>query len=133
MYITPETVLGRWKSKLKTMHSRVGIKLIAVDEAHCVAEWGHDFRPQYQQLIELRDVIPDVPIMALTATATPSVRQEIIQARSASNTPTHAHMNACECAHLWHLCRFSHRTHGARQIFPNSGSALLSVPTRPTE
>src|SRR5438552_928863 len=52
---------------------------IAIDEAHCISEWGHDFRPEYRELKNLRTHFPDVPIMALTATATERVRDDIIK------------------------------------------------------
>jgi ATP-dependent DNA helicase RecQ len=78
LYTTPETLLGRLKNKLPDLHRRIGIRLIAIDEAHCVSEWGHDFRPEYQRLAEVRSVLPGVPIMALTATATPRVQAEIV-------------------------------------------------------
>jgi len=52
---------------------------IAVDEAHCISEWGHDFRPEYRQIAKLRDVFPEVPFMALTATATERVRGDIVK------------------------------------------------------
>src|SRR5207244_4879884 len=55
------------------------ISLIAIDEAHCISEWGHDFRPEYRQLAELRRLFPDIPIMALTATATERVRSDILR------------------------------------------------------
>ena len=54
------------------------VAAIAVDEAHCISEWGHDFRPEYRQLATLRERFPGVPFLALTATATPRVRQDII-------------------------------------------------------
>ena len=76
LYVAPERLmlsgflsdLQRWK-----------VQLIAVDEAHCVSEWGHDFRPEYRQLAQLRELFPAVPFMALTATATERVRADIIQ------------------------------------------------------
>ena len=64
------------------------VNLIAVDEAHCISEWGHDFRPEYRQLVKLRKLMPDVPIMALTATATERVRADIhkhLQLRNANS------------------------------------------------
>src|ERR1700736_3759896 len=55
------------------------IAQVAIDEAHCISEWGHDFRPEYRELKKLRNFLPDVPIMALTATATDRVRTDILK------------------------------------------------------
>ncbi|CAM9820322.1 unnamed protein product, partial [Ectocarpus sp. 4 AP-2014] len=77
VFVTPEKVSG-WDHSLKAMQAGPGLALIAVDESHCVAEWGHDFRPSYLELRSLRDKFPQVPIMALTATATPRVQSEIM-------------------------------------------------------
>jgi ATP-dependent DNA helicase RecQ len=74
LYVAPERVaaegfLGRLE--------RWNLRRIAVDEAHCVSEWGHDFRPEYRRLHALRERFPDVPVLALTATATERVRDDI--------------------------------------------------------
>ena len=51
--------------------------MIAVDESHCISQWGYDFRPSYLKIAEIRQVLPDVPVLALTATATPEVVEDI--------------------------------------------------------
>ena len=53
------------------------LNLLAIDEAHCISQWGYDFRPPYLQIAEIRELIPDTPILALTATATPEVQSDI--------------------------------------------------------
>ncbi|MEN9402219.1 MAG: ATP-dependent helicase RecQ [Verrucomicrobiota bacterium] len=76
LYVAPERLmLDNWQENLKAWN----IAAIAIDEAHCVSEWGHDFRPEYRQIAKLRDLLPDVPVMALTATATDRVRVDIIK------------------------------------------------------
>jgi ATP-dependent DNA helicase RecQ len=79
LYVAPERLMNdRFLEFLdRVQHSR-GIANFAIDEAHCVSEWGHDFRPEYRQLSTLRDRYPHVPFLALTATATKRVRADIV-------------------------------------------------------
>ena len=80
LYVAPERLLGeKFLPFLNKVRSHIGISAFAIDEAHCVSEWGHDFRPEYRQMRQLRQRYPDIPILALTATATGRVRQDIIQ------------------------------------------------------
>lgn len=80
LYVAPERLLSeKFLPFLDLVQHQVGIAGFAIDEAHCVSEWGHDFRPEYRQLKLLRKRYPDIPVMALTATATERVRQDIIQ------------------------------------------------------
>eukprot|EP00898_Chlorokybus_atmophyticus_P002000 jgi/Chlat1/2800/Chrsp187S02916 len=74
LYATPELATSSNQQFLKRMrglHARGLLTLIAVDESHCISSWGHDFRPKYRELQRLRAMFDNVPIMALTATATP--------------------------------------------------------------
>ncbi len=80
LYVAPERLLSeRFLPFLDLVQEKIGICAFAIDEAHCVSEWGHDFRPEYRQLRLLRQRYPSVPTLALTATATDRVRQDIIQ------------------------------------------------------
>ena len=75
LYLAPERLsLGHFKEFLKSIE----VSFVAIDEAHCISEWGHDFRPDYRNLKSLRKIFPGVPIMALTATATKRVRKDIV-------------------------------------------------------
>ena len=75
LYIAPERLmLPGYLSLLQNWQ----VNLLAIDEAHCISEWGHDFRPEYRRLVELRDRVPSLPIIALTATATKRVQADIV-------------------------------------------------------
>lgn len=78
VYMTPEYCSGN-VSLLEQLDRSIGISLIAVDEAHCISEWGHDFRGAYRSLGNLKRSLPNVPIVALTATASPSIREDIVK------------------------------------------------------
>jgi ATP-dependent DNA helicase RecQ len=76
LYISPE----RLQTELfKDYMREFNISMIAVDEAHCISQWGHDFRPNYLKIADIREVFPDVPVLALTATATVDVQSDIIK------------------------------------------------------
>jgi ATP-dependent DNA helicase RecQ len=79
LYIAPERVLSPgFLSKLAACNQRRGPHSFAIDEAHCISQWGHDFRPEYRRLAELREAFPRASFQAFTATATQRVREDII-------------------------------------------------------
>jgi len=85
LYVSPE----RLSSELfvtKLRHMRVSF--ITVDEAHCISQWGYDFRPSYLEIAKIRTLLPDVPVLALTATATPQVVEDICAKLSSPNSST---------------------------------------------
>ncbi|XP_009564444.2 bifunctional 3'-5' exonuclease/ATP-dependent helicase WRN isoform X3 [Cuculus canorus] len=84
IYMTPEFCSGNLEL-LQDLDKTVGITLIAVDEAHCISEWGHDFRNAFRSLGSLKKALPSVPIVALTATASPSVREDIVRCLNLKN------------------------------------------------
>jgi len=75
LYVSPE----RLRTDIfRARAAQMNVNFIVVDEAHCISQWGHDFRPDYLQIAQLREILPRVPVIALTATATPKVADEIM-------------------------------------------------------
>ena len=77
LYVSPERLVGEGCEGFLALLSSCGVSFIAVDEAHCISQWGHDFRPEYRQLGRLRQMLPGVGLHAYTATATGRVRRDI--------------------------------------------------------
>lgn len=76
LYVSPE----RLRTKLfQARLLRMQVSLVAIDEAHCISQWGYDFRPSYLEIATLREVLPKVPFLALTASATPEVQKDIVE------------------------------------------------------
>ncbi|TDQ12081.1 RecQ family ATP-dependent DNA helicase [Pedobacter metabolipauper] len=75
LYLSPERLLSEI---VRERISYMNVNLIAVDEAHCISQWGYDFRPPYRKISDLREILPNVPVLALTATATQFVREDIV-------------------------------------------------------
>lgn len=82
LYVAPESLI---KEEYQDFLKGVEISFVAIDEAHCISEWGHDFRPEYRNLKTIIDKIADVPVIALTATATPKVQDDIQKTLGMSN------------------------------------------------
>src|SRR5881409_1819286 len=78
LYVSPERIVGEGSQALRRMLATAGVRFVAIDEAHCISQWGHDFRPEYRQLGRLRDDFPGVSLHAFTATATERVRRDIV-------------------------------------------------------
>jgi len=76
LFISPEKCM---QANFLTFLKEAPVRLIAIDEAHCISEWGHNFRPEYRQLAALKKYFPTIPLIALTATAIPEVRKDICQ------------------------------------------------------
>ncbi|XP_065093126.1 recQ-like DNA helicase Blm isoform X2 [Ochlerotatus camptorhynchus] len=112
LYVTPEKISssGRFQNVLTGLFRMKQMARFVIDEAHCVSAWGHDFRPDYKKLSVLREQFPSVPIMALTATANPRVRIDVLkQLRLTRNTK-------------WFLCSFN-RPNLKYIIRPKQGAA----------
>ncbi|CAN8104225.1 unnamed protein product [Discula destructiva] len=99
LYVTPELCsLDHFRRKLTVVHAQRELARVAVDEAHCISEWGHDFRKDFKRLAWFRESFPDVPIMALTATANDQVRDDVLSTLGLKTSPAR-------------LCKFAMTAH----------------------
>ncbi|XP_077290557.1 recQ-like DNA helicase Blm [Arctopsyche grandis] len=112
LYVTPEKISAsqKFQTTLDALYSRQKLARFVIDEAHCVSQWGHDFRPDYKRLSILRNRFPGVPMMALTATATPRVRIDILH-----------QLNIPNCK--WFLCSFN-RPNLKYCVLPKKGASV---------
>lgn len=129
LYITPEFAENSL-GLLKTLDERVGITLFAIDEAHCVSQWGHDFRQSYRQLGRLRQKFAHVPFLALTATATPNVRDDIVSALALNDVVLTC--TSFDRPNLYlDVRRKGIMANDLRGVIPNDGSpTIVYCPTR---
>ena len=128
LYISPER-LGSDLFQAKLRHMRVSF--ITVDEAHCISQWGYDFRPSYLKIADIRRICPDVPVLALTATATPKVVDDIC-AKLTSSTSFRVFRMSFERKNLTYLV--SHATDKQADLIHlldgMKGSAIVYVRSR---
>ena len=132
LYVAPERLLSeRFLPFLDLVNHQVGIAGFAIDEAHCVSEWGHDFRPEYRQLITLRKRYFGVPVFALTATATDRVRLDIIQQLGLEDP--HIHIASFNRENLYYEIRQKNKssyTELLELIKEAQGSVIIYCSTR---
>ncbi|XP_063864598.1 recQ-like DNA helicase BLM isoform X1 [Scylla paramamosain] len=113
LYVTPEKISASQKftDLLERLYNQQRLSRFVIDEAHCVSDWGHDFRPDYKKLSILRQRFPGVPLMALTATATPRVRVDIL------------HQLGLDADTKWFLNSFN-RINLRYQVLPKKGKKV---------
>ena len=134
LYVSPERLGSElFQTKLKHMQ----VSFITVDEAHCISQWGYDFRPSYLQIVDIRRICPDVPVLALTATATPHVVENICEKLSQpltvnSQQPFHVFRMSFERKNLAYLVRHAmdKRTELIQLLEGENGAAIVYVRSR---
>ncbi|HOX99478.1 MAG TPA: DNA helicase RecQ [Smithella sp.] len=132
LYLSPEALLSQ---RTLAMLSDLSVDCIAIDEAHCISEWGHDFRPEYRQLADVRSVFPDACCVALTATATPRVREDI--RRSLSIDSQNEYIGSFNRPNLF--LEVAPKTDGMKQVlalidqYPNESGIIYCATRQQTE
>ena len=129
LYVTPEFCQTEsFRRHLQTVYSQNELSRIAIDEAHCISEWGHDFRPAYFHLSYFRATFPSTPIMCLTATATARVRNDIISALALDPSSLQIFTTSTSRANLHYEVRFTSDSDDVR--FTNFTTWLQTVHNR---
>ncbi|OSD07357.1 ATP-dependent DNA helicase [Trametes coccinea BRFM310] len=107
LYISPEKYCTpEIRRILVQLHQAKELNRLVVDEAHCISEWGHDFREEYRRLGSFRDKFPDIPIMALTATATQGVQQDIVRSLRMAGNRLYVALHPFNRANLYYEIRY---------------------------
>ena len=120
LYVSPERLSSElFITKLRHMH----VSFITVDEAHCISQWGYDFRPSYLEIANIRTLLPDVPILALTATATPQVVEDICAKLSGESGKTGLHNDE----HGFAVFRMSFERKNLTYMVKNSADKLQEL------
>ncbi|WP_010523516.1 RecQ family ATP-dependent DNA helicase [Aquimarina agarivorans] len=127
LYVSPERLQ---QEIVKERIQKMNVSLIAVDEAHCISQWGHDFRPAYLQLNKVRELVPNTPVIALTATATKTVQQDIIE-QLAFKTPNFFKTSYQRRNLSYGIYKTSDKKHILLQIVNRQkGATIVYVPRR---
>jgi len=132
LYIAPERCRD---SAFIGMLRDVDVSRLAVDEAHCISEWGHDFRPDYRRLKQFHELIGRPPVTALTATATPTVQSDIIQSLGLEREDTDVHVHGFDRPNLELSVEVAHNDHKKKDFLTrflreNGGSGIIYAGTR---
>lgn len=131
LYVSPERLKTElFQERIKIVRDTRGVNLIAVDEAHCISQWGYDFRPAYLEIAAIRELLPETPIMALTATATEKVKVDIQERLEFRNKKVFTKSFAR--ANLSYSVRFEeHKERKLLEVLNRvRGSAVVYVSTR---
>ena len=127
LYVSPERLkTDMFRARVQTMP----VRLIAVDEAHCISQWGHDFRPSYLEVGDLREALPGVPVLALTASATKAVQDEIIEKLHLKKPVIVRDSYARHNLHYHVIPREDQLSYMERLLLKSPGSAIVYVRQR---